>query len=465
MLSCPDLPNVADRVNHLQRNSMTLTHGRVASVMGDTIQIEGMSVPLGSVLLIGEENSITHPTSLGRVIGFEGTRPVVAPMKPLHSVSVGTPVRLIDHDLRIGVGDGLLGRVIDAYGSPIDGLPESESLTKVPLQTDGVSSLNRPPIRDRFDTGVKVIDTMLTCGQGQRLGIFAGSGVGKSTLLGMLARNCAADVIVVGMVGERGREVQEFLERTIDESTRAKTITVVATSDESAAARVTAPSTATRVAEYYRDRGKSVLLLVDSVTRFAMAQRELGLAAGEPPTTRGYPPSVFSQLPRLVERAGTTQNGSITAFYTVLVDGDDPNEPIADALRGLLDGHIMLSRKIASTGQYPPIDVPQSLSRLQPHLITKPQQVVCIDVRRLMADYRDNEDLIRIGAYRMGSDPRVDSAITAEPGLRTLFAQSMDEKVNRTQAEGRLAEVVATSRVAPNPNANPAPTPTNDNPA
>ena len=287
-------------------------------------------------------------------------------MERLNALSAGDSVRLVDTTVRVGPS---CGRVIDAFGQPVDGKPLPRDLQIVDAEREPPHSMERPAIDAPLQTGIRAIDAMLTCGQGQRLGIFAGSGVGKSTLLGMLARGSDADRIVIGMVGERGREVQEFLERALGEVGFARSVVVVATSDRPAAQRVAAAWTATAIAEAFRDQGENVLLLIDSVTRFAMAQRELGLAAGEPPTPRGYPPSVFNLLPRLVERAGRTDRGSITAFYSVLVEGDDQNEPIADTLRGLLDGHIVLSRDLAAGAHWPPIDVLQSLSRLQPHLV------------------------------------------------------------------------------------------------
>ena len=283
---------------------------------------------------------------------------------------------------------------------------------------------------------------MLTCGQGQRLGIFAGSGVGKSTLLGMLARGSNADRIVIGLVGERGREVQEFIDHSLGDEGLKRSVVVVATSDTPAAQRVAAASTATAIAESFRDDGENVLLLMDSVSRYATAQRELGLAAGEPPTTRGYPPSVFNMLPRLVERAGRSANGSITAFYSVLVEGDDPNEPVADTLRGLLDGHIVLDRTLASEAHWPPINVVDSLSRLQPHLVDQQTLAASADARRLLSDYRHNQDLISIGAYRQGSDPVLDRAIEMRPGLKDFLTQDSTEVAMLPESQKELASLI-----------------------
>ena len=324
------------------------------------------------------------------------------------SLSAGDRVRLVDHSEKLRVGPSLCGRVIDAFGQPLDSKPLPQDLVLTNAQRSAPESLDRPPIDKVLETGVRAIDTMLTCGVGQRLGIFAGSGVGKSTLLGMLARRAKVDRIVIGMIGERGREVQEFIDRCLGKEGLRRSVVVVATSDRPAAQRVSAAWTATAVAESFRDAGENVLLLLDSVTRFAMAQRELGLAAGEPPTTRGYPPSVFSQLPRLVERTGRTKTGSITAFYAVLVEGDDNNEPIADTLRGLLDGHIVLNRKLAAEAHWPPIDLLASLSRLQPHVASPELLKASVEARGHLATYAKNEDLISIGAYRVGTDAKID---------------------------------------------------------
>ncbi|WP_146513283.1 FliI/YscN family ATPase [Rubripirellula amarantea] len=398
--------------------------GRVASVAGETLEIEGMTAPLGAIC---EVESSRGEKIKARVIGFHGVRPVLAPMERLIAVSAGDKVRLIDHSTKLRVGPSLCGRVIDAFGQPLDGRPLPSDLVPVDADRSPPESLDRPPIDKALHTGVRAIDTMLTCGLGQRLGIFAGSGVGKSTLLGMLARRTDVDRIVIGMIGERGREVQEFIERSLGKEGLARSVVVVATSDRPAAQRVSAAWTATAVAECFRDQGENVLLMLDSVTRFAMAQRELGLAAGEPPTTRGYPPSVFNLLPRLVERAGRTNSGSITAFYTVLVEGDDNNEPVADTLRGLLDGHIMLSRKLTTQAHWPPIDVLESLSRLQAH-IASPELITAVSAARgHLAQYAKSEDLISIGAYRVGSDPRIDAAIAFRDPLKKLLTQAANE--------------------------------------
>lgn len=438
-LDPPPLPDL-ESMERMIRASLTFeVRGRVSAVAGASIEIEGMTAPLGSICEVQSSDGVA---TRGRVIGFHGVRPILAPLERLGALSAGDPVRLLDTTLRLRVGDSLCGRVIDAFGQPLDGMPLPNNLITVDADRDPPTSFERPPIDTELQTGVRVIDSMLTCGRGQRLGIFAGSGVGKSTLLGMLARGSEADRIVIGLVGERGREVKEFLMHCLGEAGFARSVVVVATSDRPAAQRVCAAWTATAIAESYRDEGHDVLLLLDSVTRFAMAQRELGLAAGEPPTTRGYPPSVFSLLPRLVERSGRTNTGSITAFYTVLVDGDDNNEPVADSLRGLLDGHIMLSRALAEESHWPPVDVLQSLSRLQPQLVSRELNHAIASARQHLSEYRRHADLISIGAYRPGSDPRVDAAIAMRDPLRKFLVQESTTVANAQEGQRELVRLV-----------------------
>lgn len=441
-LEPPPLPDLQSTDRMIAGSVTHRVTGRVAAVAGETIEIEGMTAPIGAICEL-------HPSSglqmRCRVIGFRGVRPILAPLERLMAVSAGDVVRLVDTSTKLRVGPSLCGRVIDAFGQPMDGRPLPRDLITVDADRQPPDSLDRPPIDQPLQTGVRSIDTMLTCGRGQRLGIFAGSGVGKSTLLGMLARGSNADRIVIGMVGERGREVQEFLTRCLGASGFARSVVVVATSDRPAAQRVSAAWTATAIAEAFRDEGQDVLLLLDSVTRFAMAQRELGLASGEPPTTRGYPPSVFNMLPRLVERTGRTNRGSITAFYTVLVEGDDNNEPIADTLRGLLDGHIMLSRDLAAESHWPPIDVLASLSRSQPHLISPEMTAATAAARRHLSEYRHHSDLISIGAYRAGSDPRVDAAIAMREPLKQFLTQDEQELTPIAQSQAKLIQCMRLS--------------------
>lgn len=447
----PPLPNLKATAEMINDSLVFQIVGRVAAIAGETIELEGMTAPLGSICEIESANG---PKRRGRVIGFHGVRPVLAPLERLQSVSAGDPVRLVDRSAKVRVGRSLCGRVIDAHGHPIDGRPLPDDLVTIDADRQPPESLNRPPIDRPLQTGVRAIDAMLTCGIGQRLGIFAGSGIGKSTLLGMLARGSSADRIVIALVGERGREVQEFIDRCLGEAGLARSVLVVATSDRPAAQRVAAAWTATAIAEAFRDDGENVLLLLDSVTRFAIAQRELGLAVGEPPTTRGYPPSVFNLLPRLVERAGRTSRGSITAFYSVLVEGDDNNEPIADSLRGLLDGHIMLSRKLAAQSHWPPIDVLDSLSRLQPHLVTPQVSQAVSTARRHLGQYRQHADLISIGAYRQGSDPSIDAAIAMRGPLNQLFNQHSDELASMPQSQAALVQLMQQPIAPPNPSPN-----------
>lgn len=398
--------------------------GTVWSVGRNAIEAVALPIPVGAVCSIVRRGRAPIPAE---VIGFEGGTTLLASLDGSDGIAPGDKIVLSDALATLRVGPGLIGRVIDAAGQPIDDQGPLHTIARVSLDASPVTAMQRPPIDQILTTGVRAIDTLLTLGRGQRIGIFAGSGVGKSTLMGMMARGTDADVVVVGLVGERGREVQEYLHRELDESTRRKCVIVVATSDQPALRRVRAAMASTAIAEYFRDQGKNVLLMMDSVTRFAMAQREIGLAAGEAPTTRGYPPSVFSMLPRLVERSGTAPRGTITGIYTVLVEGDDPNEPISDTLRGLLDGHFVLSRTIAHRGRYPAIDVLGSLSRLQHHLADPQQLSAAATLRNLISVYQDNEDLISIGAYQRGSNPQIDRAIAMLPQVEQFLGQPARE--------------------------------------
>ena len=445
----PVLPDPRVSRTLIQQAVAYEVRGRVSAVAGESVEIEGMTAPIGAICeLKSQDGAITR----SRVIGFRGVRPILAPLERLNALAAGDSVRLVDTTLKLRVGPSLCGRVIDAFGQPADGKPLPKDLMTVDAEREPPESLERPSIDQPLQTGIRAIDTMLTCGQGQRLGIFAGSGVGKSTLLGMLARGSNADRIVIGMVGERGREVQEFLDRALGEAGFARSVVVVATSDRPAPQRVSAAWTATAIAEAFRDQGENVLLLLDSVTRFAMAQRELGLAAGEPPTTRGYPPSVFNLLPRLVERAGRTERGSITAFYTVLVEGDDHNEPIADTLRGLLDGHLVLSRDLAARAHWPPIDILHSLSRLQPHLVSREALQASAIARQHLSEYHRHADLISIGAYRQGSDPRVDAAIAMREPLNLFLQQEATQITPLEDSKRLLMQLVSAQPVNPQAN-------------
>lgn len=395
--------------------------GKINRIVGLTAAVVGLPAPLGAVCRIDRENGGSLDAE---VIGFDGDETLLLPLGDLVGVRRGNPVTLKSSVQGVRVGDQLLGRILDARGQFIDGLPAPILPYRVNLHASPISPLNRPCIDSSLGTGVRAIDGFLTCGKGQRLGIFAGSGVGKSTLLGQMARSSTADVNVVALVGERGREVREFLDKDLGPEGLAKSVIVVATGDEPALLRLRAAYLGTAIAEFFRDEGKDVLLMMDSVTRFALAQREIGLAAGEPPATRGYPPSVFSLLPRLLERSGRNEKGSITGFYTVLVEGDDTNEPISDTVRGILDGHIMLSRKLAQQAHWPAIDVLSSISRLMTELVNPDHLRAAQRLKQLMAAYQQSEDLISIGAYQNGSNPQVDVAIQIRDTLLKYLQQS-----------------------------------------
>lgn len=412
--------------------------GTVARTVGMMISAAGFPAPIGALAELERHGG---PPLWAEVVGFRDEMTLLYPYTDPAGVRHGNRVRLARTTQWLDVGRELLGRVIDARGRAIDGKPQPCLADRTCFERRPPPPCERPRITVPLATGIRAIDGLLTCGKGQRIGIFAGSGVGKSVTLGMMARYTAADVIVVALVGERGREVNEFIQRDLGPEGLARSVVVVATSDEPALLRVQAARTATAVAEYFRDQGKDVLLMMDSVTRFALAQREIGLAAGEPPTTRGYPPSVFGLLPRLVERAGRSPTGSITAFYTVLVEADDPNEPISDAMRGLLDGHIWLARRIAERGHWPAIDVLASLSRLMPEITTAEHRQAAQTVRELLAAYRDHEDLISIGAYRKGSNPRVDRAIELQDEIHAFLRQAVDEQSTLEQAIQHLMQL------------------------
>jgi flagellum-specific ATP synthase len=417
--------------------------GSVVQTTGLTVAVAGMPAPVGAVVGMARQSGGEVEAE---VIGFRDNRTLVMPLSDLDGVRRGSEVRLIRTARRLKIGPALLGRVIDARGRCIDGRPQPMLEERFALQGHGIAATERPRISAPLGTGVRCIDGMLPCGRGQRLGIFAGSGVGKSVLMGMMARYTEADVTVIALLGERGREVNEFIERELGPEGLARSVVVVATSNEPALLRVQAAYAATAVAEYFRDAGKSVLLVMDSVTRFALAQREIGLAAGEPPTTRGFPPSTFALLPRLVERAGRTQRGSITAFYSVLVEGDDENEPIADAVRGLLDGHVWLSRRLAERGHYPAIDVLRSISRLANDLSTAEEKQARQVVRELLATYAENEDLVTIGAYRKGANRTLDAAVEMREEINRLLRQQVDEKAEIDQVRKELMELAGKCR-------------------
>jgi flagellum-specific ATP synthase len=416
----------------------TALEGRVARLTGLTAAVAGLPAPVGAVVEI--ERQQDGPLE-AEVVGFRDEVTLVCPIGELHGVRQGNRVRLARTRAGLRVGPDLLGRVVNAGGRAIDGRPQPLLPHRAPLYRQPPPPVERPRIDTPLSTGIRAIDGLLTCGKGQRMGIFSGSGVGKSVTLGMMSRNTSADVNVIGLIGERGREVNEFVERDLGPAGLAKSVVVVATSDEPALLRVRAAFTATAIAEYFRDRGLDVLLVMDSLTRFAMAQREIGLAAGEPPTTRGYPPSVFAMLPRLVERAGRSRFGSITAFYSVLVEADDPQEPIGDSVRGLLDGHTWLSRKLAGRGHYPAIDLLGSISRLMTEVAAKEHREAANFVRELLGAHRDHEDLISIGAYRRGSNRSVDLAIDLWEPVQQFLRQGVDESSTVVKAAELLIQL------------------------
>ncbi len=419
--------------------------GTLAGTVGPTLVAMGFPVPLGAIA----EIESTETSIFAEVIGFQDGKTLLAPWTSLTGSGIrpGLPVRLVRSERRIGVGPELLGRVVDAHAKPLDGGSEAGNPLPRPsrwLRPTGESAsdvLARPRIDTPLSVGVRAIDGLLTIGRGQRIGILAGSGVGKSMLLGMMARGTEADVVVAALIGERSREVADFLERDLA-TARQRSVCVVATSDEPAIRRVHAFETAMTIAESFRDDGQNVLLLVDSVTRYALARRELGLAAGEPPTTRGFPPSVFAELPRLLERAGRFAVGSITAICTVLVEADDPQDPIGDALRGILDGHFWLSRSLAGRGHYPAIDLMQSVSRLMPELVSPVHQAAATKIRSLLAIWQEHADLVTLGAYRRGSDPLIDAAIRAQEPIMRYLRQDFTTLTDFQTAERELFELV-----------------------
>lgn len=414
--------------------------GNVVRASGTIIESMGPEVSVGSLVSIrSEKNGIDI---LAEVVGFKEHRNLLMPLENAYNIHNGCQVFALN-DQRIPVGDSLRGRVIDGLGKPLDALGSLRGECVNDLYADAPNPMQRKLIQKSLETGIKAIDTCIPVGIGQRLGIFSGSGVGKSTLLGMMARGSSADVNVIALVGERGRELREFIENDLGEEGLKRSVLVVSTSDQSPAMRMRAAFLATRIAEDFRDRGNNVLFMMDSVTRLAMAQREIGLAVGEPPASRGYTPSVFALLPKILERSGMSTYGSITALYTVLVEGDDMNEPVADAVRGILDGHIVLSRHLATANHFPAIDVLESISRLTRVLISDQEYAVVAKMRDLMALYRKNEDLISIGAYTQGTNAHIDEAITKHEPINTFLQQKHTERVTREDAFNELQSILA----------------------
>ena len=410
--------------------------GQVLESVGQTIESAGPLASVGECCEILDQDGHVH---LAEVIGFKGSSVLSMPVETTEGIRFGNRVSALGMRPEIAAGATLMGRVLNALGQPIDeGRPLGAA---IPLPLDGQvrSPLDRTPIRTPLGTGIRVLDALLTVGRGQRVGIFGGSGVGKSTLIGMMTRNTEADVTVVGLVGERGREVGEFLDDALGVEGRKRSVVVVSTSDQSPILRMRGALAATAIAEYFAAEGKHVLLVLDSLTRFAMAAREIGLAAGEPPTAKGYTPSVFTRLARLVERSGQFRTGSITAFYTVLMEGDDQQDPLVDAVRSLLDGHVVLSRALAAEGWYPPIQILDSISRLMPAVAAAEHREQAALIRRLLAVYARSEDLVRIGAYKPGADPDLDRALKARNVLRAFMTQGAHEDVHFADSVARLA--------------------------
>lgn len=427
-----------DRLPAALRAARPRATGRVRSVVGLQLEVEGIEAAIGEAV---------HVTTAGgplaaEVVAVREHGLVCMPLGELDGVRAGAVVTSADRPATVRVGPELLGRVLDGLGRPLDGRPLPPSTVEVPVAGSAPHPLRRAPVARALPLGIRAIDTLVPCGRGQRVGIFAGSGVGKSSVLSMIARGTEASVSVIALVGERGREVREFIEGDLGPAGLARSVVVVATSDEPALVRLRAAFTATRIAEWFRDRGEDVVLMMDSLTRFAMAQREVGLSAGEPPATRGYPPSVFALLAKLLERAGAGERGSITGLYTVLVEGDDMNEPVGDAARSILDGHVVLSRRLATAGHFPSVEVLESVSRVAPAVTNPEQQAAVTELRRLLAAYRDARDLIEIGAYVAGSNALVDRAVERREAIDRFLRQDLHEVAEVTGSWAALEELL-----------------------
>ncbi len=430
----------ADRyIANLRNADLVSQYGKVRQVIGVVIESHGPNMAIGETCSISYKR--TAEPVLAEVVGFRDSKVLIMPLGELKGIGAGSDVIAHGKPLEIGVTDRLLGRVLDGLGRPMDGKGSIVADHRAEVNAAPPGALTRQRVTEPLALGIRAIDGMLTCGKGQRVGVFAGSGVGKSTILGMIARNTSADVNVIALVGERGKEVRDFIERDLGEEGLRRSVVIVSTSDQPALVRIKAASVAMTIAEYFRDQGLDVMFMMDSVTRFAMAQREVGLAIGEPTTTRGYTPSVFAMLPKLLERAGTSQRGTITGLFSVLVDGDDMNEPVADAVRSILDGHIVLSRQLASANHYPAIDVLQSVSRVMPDVVDENHYSAASAIRDVLATYRDAEDLINIGAYVQGSNPRVDLALSKIESIRHFLRQGIYETTGYEQAVQSLMSV------------------------
>lgn len=434
-------------INYAKYKNIISTHdfikysGRVSQVVGLTIESIGPAVNLGEICHIFPLKS--QDPIVAEVVGFKNNIVSLMPLGDMNGIGPGSRVEATGTSLMVKVDNRLLGRILDGMGNPIDEKNYIDSKLFYSVANTPPNPLTRKKISEVLPLGIKCIDGLLTIGKGQRVGIFAGSGVGKSTLMGMIARNTKADVNVIALIGERGREVREFIENDLQEEGLARSVLVVATSDQPALVRLKAAQVATSIAEFFRDQGKDVMLLMDSLTRYAMAQREVGLAVGEPPVTRGYTPSVFAIMPKLLERAGTSDIGSITGMYTVLVDGDDMNEPVADTVRGILDGHIVLSRSLANKNHYPAVDVLASISRVMPNIVSQEQKTFSNEIKNLMAVYRDAEDLINIGAYTRGSNKNIDKAIEKIEKINGFLKQSTHEKVEIEDVLAAMSNIIS----------------------
>ena len=429
-----------DTIRRVQQ-AETIGHtGKIENIVGMSIEASGSRAAVGDICRIySGESGGQIPAE---VVGFKNDRILLMPYSEMTGISSGNFVRNTGHQLRMRVGPFLKGRIINALGQPIDDMGAFEGGESYCIGSSYINPLSRPPIRERMEFGVKAIDSLLTIGKGQRMGIFAGSGVGKSTLLGMIAKNVKADINVIALVGERGREVLEFVQKDLGEEGMARSVLVVATSDQPAMLRMKCPSVATGIAEYFRDQGYDVLLMMDSLTRFAMAQREIGLAIGEPPVARGYTPSIYAELPKLLERSGNFKRGSITAIYTVLVEGDDTNEPIADTVRGILDGHIVLSRQLAAQNHYPAIDIGASISRLMVEIVDTEHQRLASRLRDILSIYNQNADLVSIGAYKAGTNQKLDFALTKIDEINGFLMQGTKEVFSYEQCLAELHKIL-----------------------
>ncbi len=433
-------PNFDAIVETVQQVEPIVVQGKVTEVVGLLIESTGPPASVGDVCIIYDR--LDREAGRAEVVGFRSERTLLMPLGTVQGITPGYTVITTKRPLMVPTGDGLLGRILDGIGRPMDNKGPLNSTGERPIFSDIPDPLTRNRIENIFQTGIRAIDGMLTLGEGQRVGIFAGSGVGKSVLLGMMAKNCRADVNIIALVGERGREVREFIERDLGEEGMARSIVVVATSDQPALIRLKASMVAAAIAESFRDQGKRVLFMCDSVTRLAMAQREIGLTVGEPPAAKGYTPSVFAMLPQFLERAGNSDKGSITGLYTVLVEGGDMDEPVADAARGILDGHILLSRDLAHKNHFPAIDILQSISRCANDVIEKGQFDAVGYLRDMMSKYRDNEDLINIGAYEMGRNPQVDQAVALHGPIEEFLKQDRNESSTIDETLARLAQLL-----------------------